>query len=71
MSTWNSLFNVPDLDNLHGSILLPFDSMFTNPIQDGLLNHITLIKGLANVKLHEKIENYFCFTKLVLNNLVI
>ncbi|VVC40486.1 Leucine-rich repeat,P-loop containing nucleoside triphosphate hydrolase,Leucine-rich repeat domain, L [Cinara cedri] len=69
MSTQNNSLNIPDLDHLHGSVILPLRSMFTKPIQGRILNHITLVKGLSNMIMHQQIENYFCFTKLILNNL--
>lgn len=66
-----SLENItPALDQWHRSTIIPFDNMNTKPIQDGMLTHNALIKGLANIILHKEIENYFCFTELTLTDLV-
>jgi hypothetical protein len=56
--------NKPNLNRSHPIII------FTKPIQDGVLNRSILIKGLTNMIRHGDIENYFCFTELVLNNMV-
>lgn len=64
MSLPDISLNAPDLNRLHPIITL------TRPIQDGVLNRSTLIKGLTNMIRHGEIENYFCFTELALDNLV-
>ncbi|XP_022183270.1 leucine-rich repeat and guanylate kinase domain-containing protein-like [Myzus persicae] len=63
MSLPDISLNAPDLNRLHPIITL------TRPIQDGVLNRSTLIKGLTNMIRHGEIENYFCFTELALDNL--
>jgi len=65
MSLPDISLNKPDLNRSH-----PIIVNFTKPIQDGVLNRSTLIKGLTNLIRHEDIENYFCFTELALNNMV-
>jgi len=64
MSLPDISLNKPELNHLHPIII------FTRPIQDGVLNRSTLIKGLTNMIRHGEIENYFCFTELALNNMV-
>lgn len=70
MSFQNILFGEANLNQPHCAIILPFDDLFSKPIQHGVLNHSTLIKGLTRVIIHKDIKNYFCFTELTLNNLV-
>lgn len=69
MSSQNILQEEANLNQLHRVIILPFD-MFSKPIQRGVLNHDTLIKGLTHMIIHKDMKNYFCFTELTLNNLV-
>ncbi|KAE9530475.1 hypothetical protein AGLY_010937, partial [Aphis glycines] len=64
MSLSDISLNKPDLNRSH-----PIIVNFTKPIQNGVLNRSTLIKGLTNLIRHEDIENYFCFTELALNNM--
>lgn len=59
-----------DLNQLHHTIIMSIGEIFSRPIRDKVLNRSTLIKGLTNMIKHEKIKNYFCFTELVLDNLV-
>jgi len=59
-----------NLNQLHRTIITSIGDMFTRPIQDKKLNRSTLIKGLKNMIKHETIQNYLCFTELVLNDLV-
>jgi len=62
--------NESDFDLLHRSVVIPIGDMFAKPIQNGVLNRSTLIKGLHNITMHKRVDNYFCFTDLILNNLV-
>lgn len=59
-----------DFDLLHRSIVTPIGDIFAKPMKNGVLNRSTLIKGLHNITMHKRIDNYFCFTDLILNNLV-
>lgn len=68
MSYQNILLDKSDLDRMNRNIVTPIGDMFAKPIQNGLLNRSTLIKGLDNMIIHE--ENYYCFTELTLNDLV-
>lgn len=58
------------LNRLHCAIILSIDDMFSKPIQNGVLNHITLIKGLTHMIIHKDMKNCFYFTELTVNNLV-
>lgn len=68
MSYQNILSVKSDLDRMNHIITTPIGDMFAKPIQNGLLNRSTLIKGLDNMRIYE--ENYYCFTDLTLNDLV-
>lgn len=71
-SSLNISLDVSDLNQLHREIVvMSIGNMFAKPIQNNTLNRSTLVKGLNNMIVHKEIENYFCFTELVLNNLVI
>lgn len=71
MSSLNISLGISDFNQLHREIVMSIGNMFAKPVQNNTLNRSTLIKGLNNMIVHKEIENYFCFTELVLNNLVI
>lgn len=71
MSSLNSSLDISDLNQLHREIVMSIGNMFAKPVQNNTLNRSTLIKGLNNMIVHKETKNYFCFTELVLNNLVI
>lgn len=71
MSSLNISLDMSDFNQLHREIVMSIGNMFAKPVQNNTLNRSTLIKGLNNMIVHKEIENYFCFTELVLNNLVI
>lgn len=71
MSSLNNSLDASHLNQFHREIVMSISNIFAKPVQNNTLNRSTLIKGLNNMIVHKEIENYFCFTELVLNNLVI
>lgn len=70
MTFQNISLDEANLNQSHRVIISPIDDMFSIPIQHGVLNRNTLIKGLTHLMVHKDMKNYFYFTELTLNNLV-